>query len=125
MKSILNIVLFAVGAYVVLQLNGGMGSSETSVAGTLAPGNEVVMYSLTTCGYCKQKRQQLTRAGIPFQEHFIDSDNTKMQELNALLTRHRVPPGSIGTPTLVVNGELLVNNPGMDTIRKHLRYKTG
>ena len=122
--KIFNLILFAIGAYIAVHINGGMdGVINKNIADTLAAGNQVVMYSLTTCSYCKQKRQQMTSAGIPFSEVFVDADPSKMQEFNDLLAARYVPPGGVGTPTLVVNGELLLNNPSMAEIKKHLKYK--
>mgnify|MGYP003345579198 CR=1 FL=1 len=41
-------------------------TNGADITGKLAPGNQVVMYSLTTCGYCAEKRERMTTAGIPF-----------------------------------------------------------
>lgn len=81
---------------------------------------QVIMYSLTTCGYCTQKRAQLRAAGIQFVEYFVDSDPARMQELTAKLTHAGYRGGAIGTPTFDVNGRMLLNNPSLETIRKHL-----
>ena len=97
--------------------------AEANIAEQLAPGNQVVMYSLTTCGYCTEKRGRLQDAGIPFTEHFVDSDAARMDEFNALLTANSIAGGGVGTPTFTVNGTLLVNNPDMATIKKHLKLK--
>jgi glutaredoxin len=99
------------------------GFTEENMSARLAPGNEVVMYSLTTCPYCKALRARLTGAGIAFKEHFIDTDPPRMREFNELLAAHNHLAGSVGVPTLVVNGRLLVNNPGMEEIKRNLRYK--
>jgi glutaredoxin len=98
--------------------------AEANIADQLAPGNRVVMYSLTTCGYCAEKRERMTTAGIPFREYFVDTDPARMDEFNALLDANGLPAGAVGTPTLTVNGKLLVNNPDMATIKKHLKFKT-
>ena len=98
--------------------------AEANIAEQLAPSNHVVMYSLTTCGYCAEKRERLTRAGIPFSEYFVDRDASRMAEFNALLTAHNIPGGAVGTPTITVNGRLLVNNPDMATIKQHLEFKS-
>lgn len=97
--------------------------AEANVADQLAPGNQVVMYSLTTCGYCEQKRRQLNSAGIPFNEYFVDSDPARMNEFNELLAANNIPGGAVGTPTFTVNGTLLVNNPAMAIIKQHLKLK--
>ena len=124
MGKILNFLLFVVGAYFALQLSGQSISFDKNIADTLASGNQVVMYSLTTCPYCKEKRAWMTRAGIPFTEVFVDTNQSNMQELNELMAKHGVPPGGIGTPIMLVNGDLLVNNPGKDEIKQRLKYKS-
>lgn len=98
--------------------------TEANIADQLEPGNRVVMYSLTTCGYCAEKRERLTAAGIPFNEYFVDTDPARMEEFNALLNAHARPGGAVGTPTFTVNGRLLVNNPAMATIKQHLKFKS-
>jgi glutaredoxin len=98
--------------------------AEANIAATLAPGNQVVMYSLTTCPYCVEKRRRLNSAGISFAEYFIDRDPVRMNEFNTLLAAHRIPNGAVGTPTFTVNGTLLVNNPAMAVIKQHLKFKS-
>lgn len=80
----------------------------------------VVMYSLTTCGYCNQKRAQLQAQGIPFVEYFIDKEPDRQRELFEKLLTSGYRGGGIGTPTFEVNGKMLPNNPSLDTIIKHL-----
>jgi glutaredoxin len=123
MGKLIKVLLVGTGIYVAVHLNGG-NPFEKNIAATLAADNEVVMYSLTTCPYCKEKRQWMTRAGIPFREYFIDTDQARMQELNGLLASHNVPPGGVGTPVIYVNGDLLVNNPERAAIRNRLRTRS-
>ena len=80
----------------------------------------VVMYSLTTCGYCNQKRAELHAKGIPFVEYFIDKDQAAQRELFEKLMASGYRGGGIGTPTFEVNGKMLPNNPSLNTIIKHL-----
>ncbi len=124
MGKILKLMLVGAGLYLAIHLNGGFVAFEKNIAGELASGNQVVMYSLTTCAYCKQKRQWLTSAGIPFAEYFVDTDQAKSEELNELLASRQVPPGGIGMPIFLVNGDLLVNNPQTSEIRRRLKYKS-
>ena len=95
-------------------------SPAVATPGQASSHTRVVMYSLTTCGFCTAKRQELRANGIPFVEFFLDTDPALMQEFSGRLQAAGVPPGPIGTPTLEVNGVMLPNNPSMDTIRKHL-----
>jgi glutaredoxin len=80
----------------------------------------VYMYSLTTCGYCNQKREELHAKGIPFVEYFIDKDKDRQRELFEKLLASGYQGGGIGTPTFEVNGTMLPNNPPLATIIKHL-----
>ena len=122
MGKLFKVLLFGIAAYAAVHLNGG-GPFVTNIAAKLAPDNEVVMYSLTTCPYCKEKRQWMTRAGIPFREYFVDADQARQQELDGLLASHKVPPGGIDTPIIYVNGDLLVNNPDRDEVTRRLKYR--
>jgi glutaredoxin len=124
MGKIFKAALFAAGVYLALLPGGGQNLFDKNIAAQLAPGNQVVMYSLTTCPYCRDKREWMHRAGIPFTEYFVDSDQSKRQELNELMATHRIPAGGVGTPILLVNGDLLVNNPGKDEIRQRLKFKS-
>jgi glutaredoxin len=83
--------------------------------------DEIVMYSLTTCGYCNARRQSFERQGIAFTEYFIDEDESRSREMWSKLSRAGKGGGRIGTPVLEVNGHMLPNNPSMDEIRAHLR----
>ena len=125
MGAIFKALLFGVGVYIALHLNGsGVAVTEKNISANLASGNEVVMYSLTTCPYCREKRQWMEHAGIPFREYFIDTDQARMNELSALLEEHKVPPGGVGTPVIYVNGDLLVNNPARDEVKRRLKFRS-
>jgi glutaredoxin len=84
------------------------------------PKSRVVMYSLTTCGYCRLLREELLKRRIVFEEYFIDTEPARWQELIDKLQRAGIRPGPVGTPTLEVNGVMLPNNPSMRTVLKHL-----
>lgn len=78
------------------------------------------MYSLTTCGYCKQKGRELQAAGIAYTEYFIDQDGARRAELNQKLERAGLPPQRYGTPILDVHGRMLPNNPSLAVIKAQL-----
>jgi glutaredoxin len=99
------------------------GFTEEDLSAKLAPDNSVVMYSLTSCPYCGTLRGRLTHAGIPFTEYFIDIDETRSRQFTELLVTRGLSPSVAGTPTLMVNGALLLNNPSMDEIKRRLRYR--
>ena len=97
------------------------GNRSEDLRGKLAPGNVVVMYSLTTCPYCVKTRAFLEENGIPFTEHFLDTNKESEREFYEMLTASGAPPGGIGTPSLIVNDMLLLNNPPFETIKRHLK----
>lgn len=76
----------------------------------------VTMFSLTTCPYCDEKRNDLQMAGVKFREVYLDKDPGAMEELNVILGENNIRVSSIGTPTFYVNGKLLLNNPTMTEI---------
>lgn len=90
------------------------------VSGTAGAHNRVIMYSLTTCGYCKQKARELNAAGIAFTEYFIDKDMARRDELSLKLEQSGLPRRSYGTPIMDVHGTMLPNNPSMEIIKSHL-----
>jgi glutaredoxin len=114
--KLLVVVALAGAAWVVAQ--GLRPGSKSADQGELAK-TGVVMYSLTTCGFCNQKRNALNAAGIPFVEYFVDKEPERNQELFAKL-RAAGHFGGVGTPTFEVNGRMLPNNPSLETISKHL-----
>lgn len=84
------------------------------------PHDQLLMYSLTTCGYCKQKVKQLKQQNITFTEYFIDVDSKRRSELYEKLDKSGYPSRSIGTPTFDVHGTMLPNNPDMSMIKEVL-----
>jgi glutaredoxin len=124
MRKALKFMAIAIAVYLGVHYLGGNADTEKNLASELAANNQVIMYSLTTCGYCVEKREALRAAGIPFNEYFVDQDGAKMQELREKLAAENMSGGRVGTPSFVVNGELLINNPSMEEIKQHLHYKS-
>ena len=59
-----------------------------------AAGSDVVMYSTTSCGYCKQARRYFKQNDIAFAEHFIDKDRAARRTYDKL--------GEKGVPVILV-----------------------
>ena len=93
--------------------------------GSNTPHNEVIMYSLTTCGYCKQKARELRADAIEFTEYFIDRDSSKRQELSTKMANAGYTGGNYPVPILDVHGVMLPGNPTLDTIRRYLYQRHG
>jgi glutaredoxin len=82
--------------------------------------DEVIMYSLTTCGHCKVMAGQMQNANIAFTERFIDTDPSARTELDQKLAKAGFERRSYGTPILDVHGTIMPNNPGLDAVRMRL-----
>jgi len=117
MKKIIFIMIVSFGLYHAYT-DGRLDIFESNVEHH----NEIIMYSLTTCGYCKRRARELKARNVSFTEYYIDKDKRRLKELNAKLTKAGFKPKSYGTPILDVHGVMLPNNPSMDKILKNL-YK--
>jgi protein-disulfide isomerase len=118
MKKFIVILLIGYGALNWYQQHD-RGSNGYSYG---EPHNQIIMYSQTTCGYCKLKVKQLKQENIAFTEYFIDVDNKRRDELFAKLEKSGYPSGSMGTPTFDVHGTMLPNNPDMSVIKEALQW---
>lgn len=114
-------------ALALMLLGGWLLSREvgTPLQHHTDPQAQLTMYSLTTCGYCKQKRQQFQQEGIRFNEFFVDVDAVRLEELKTKLSRLGRRPDSYGTPIIEVGDTLYLNNPSMATIRQALSEQGG
>ncbi len=81
------------------------------------PHNQLIMYSLTTCGFCKQKAKELRKENIPCTECFIDRDKNRNDELTEKLKKAGFQPRSYGTPIFDAYGVMLPNNPDLGKIK--------
>jgi len=86
------------------------------MVGKWDPGQTITMYSLTTCGYCKQKEAQFRKLGVPHVEYFIDEDKSRENELWEKVRQAGLPTKEYGFPIFEINGELVLNNPPVETI---------
>jgi len=105
---------------VIAAYQGWKQLSQEPDAGKVAAHNEVIMYSLTTCGYCKAKARELRSERIAFKEYYIDKDTRRRNELNKKLQKAGYPPRGYGTPIMDVHGWMLPNNPSMDVIKEYM-----
>ena len=112
--------LWVVG-FLLLIVYGGWRQFTAPALGPLPQAHDkVIMYSLTTCGFCVQKKRELRAAGIRFEEYCIDKDEVKNAELGDKLKLAGYPPKSYGTPILDVHGFMLPDNPSLEEIQRRL-----
>lgn len=115
MKKLIILCLVIYGGFQLYEKN------DSGLAGSYGePHNKLIMYSITTCSFCKQKSMELEKENITFTEYYIDTDSKRMEELNEKLTRAGFKPKSYGTPIFDVRGTMLPNNPDMSLIKSTL-----
>lgn len=88
---------------------------------TQGSGDEVIMYALTTCAFCKAKAKEFKAHNIQYTEYHIDVEPGMQRELEEKLKHAGIPVGAIGTPIIEVNGVLLPNNPSLMEIKRHFK----
>lgn len=120
MKRILIVVLIGLAFYSWYMNDNG--DAEVNAASYGNTHDDVIMYSLTTCGFCKAKAMDLHSEGIEFKEYYIDRDTSRRTELNEKLARAGFPARTFGVPILDVHGVMLPDNPPLSLIKEHLSY---
>ena len=90
----------------------------------LDEGNQVAMYSLTSCGLCRVMKAELENAGIPFEEIFLDKmDQPEQQSLFSELAAAGYTEGG-GVPFFKVNGTWVSNERvSLSDVEEELFYK--
>lgn len=102
------------------QVHSGSTPEATFKARYDAGRDRILMYSLSTCGYCAEKRRLFDRLGVRYTEYMIDEDQAAEDRLTSRMRQAGLPVDAIGTPIIEVNGTLLPNNPDLDEIARHL-----
>ena len=80
----------------------------------IPPAGAVLMFSTTWCGYCKNLKSQLDRAGVPYTEVNIE-EVEGTAELVA-----EVNGGNQTVPTLVFPDGSTATNPSLVTVKARL-----
>lgn len=83
--------------------------------------NQLIMYSITGCSSCEEKRGELSRAQIPYVEHVVDIQPGAAEDFMTKIISAGFTPGKIGYPSFDVKGTFIPNNPPLIQIRKHLK----
>ncbi len=86
----------------------------------LAEHNQLIMYSLTNCSSCAEKKREFKQANISYIEYVIDRQPNAGRELMNKLDQAGFPYQRVGYPSFDVRGTLIPNNPSLMQIRKHL-----
>lgn len=68
------------------------------------PAQEVVMYGVPNCGYCRKARQYFSKHGIDYVEYNINKSSKRLKEFRRM--------GGRGTPLILIDGKKI---HGFDT----------
>ncbi|MFT5395022.1 MAG: glutaredoxin [Gammaproteobacteria bacterium] len=82
--------------------------------------SEIVMYSLTTCGYCTKKRKVFDDNHIKYTEYFVDRDRNKENEMIEKLKASGIKSNHYTVPVFDVYGYMMPGNPSFKTINRYI-----
>jgi glutaredoxin len=89
----------------------------THVKGT--KNNDVLLFALSTCGWCKKTKELLTQLGVDYQYVFVDLlDGEEKTEAEIALEKWN-PEGSF--PTIVLDNKECIVGYKPDDIKKKLK----
>jgi mycoredoxin len=86
----------------------------SALAPILPAAGSVVMFSTTWCGYCKNLKSQLDRAGVPYTEVNIEEVEGTAELVAA------VNGGNQTVPTVVFPDGTTATNPSLSAVRQRL-----
>ena len=89
--------LIAIAVLVLLFQKWGMGDAAAEL--NEKHGTDVIMYSASWCGYCKNARELLNSKDVAFKEFDIEQSSQANSEMKAL--------GGRGVPVLLIQGEVV------------------
>ncbi|MEM3445547.1 MAG: glutaredoxin family protein [Thermoplasmata archaeon] len=89
---------------------------------TKVPGKncgKVVIYALSTCGWCKKAKQLLKDKGVEFS--YVDVDLLQGEEREKIVKEVEKWNPSVSFPTIVINDEVCIVGFQEQKIKEHLK----
>ena len=105
------IVAVLAGTFQYWNSNGGQWTKPHN-----SEHDEIIMYSLSTCGNCVVTGRALRKEGVGFTELYIDKDQDAEDELHRKMRNAGIDVSFYYTPVLDVKGAILANNPKLNLI---------
>jgi glutaredoxin len=81
--------------------------------------NNVLLYALSTCAWCRMTKQFLKDNNIEFE--YVDVDLCTDEDLKKVKKDILDRGGSLSYPVMIVNGKTLINGFRKDLIKEHLQ----
>jgi len=85
---------------------------------------KVVIYTLTTCPHCKEAKQYLDEARIPYINREVDLDDTHYNELMKIYDIMGVPDIKRGVPLLVIGDKITLQGFSKDKFENAVKEAT-
>ncbi len=79
----------------------------------------IMLYALSTCGWCRKTKQLLDELGVEYHYEYVDHLQGKPREKTMEVVKHWNPGCTF--PTLVINDEKCIVGYKEDEIREALR----
>jgi glutaredoxin len=81
-------------------------------------GHKVILYALSTCGWCKKSKQFLIDNNIEFE--YLDVDKASQEEREQAINELKARKAPIGFPIIIINGERLIVGFRVNELRETL-----
>ena len=80
--------------------------------------HKVLLYALSTCGWCKRAKQNLK--DLEVEHEYIDIDLCNIQDKEAIRKDILSKGGILAYPTIIIDDEILLTGPSREKLREVL-----
>ena len=80
--------------------------------------HKVLMYAISTCGWCKRAKKFLNDNDVEYE--YVDIDLSSWEDRHKIREDIQNRGGQLLYPTLIVDNKLLLTNPSPDKLREVL-----
>ena len=80
--------------------------------------HKILMYAISTCGWCKRAKRTLN--GMKVEYEYVDIDLSNSEDKEAIRTDITRRGGRLLYPTIIINDEILLTNPTEKELREAL-----
>jgi len=80
--------------------------------------HKILMYAISTCGWCKRAKQFLKDNDVEYE--YVDVDTCSMEEKEKIWKDIRSRGGTLAYPTLIIDNEILLTGAPQDKLKEVL-----
>ena len=80
--------------------------------------HKVLLYAISTCGWCKRAKQNLK--DLKVEHEYIDIDLCNIQDKEAIRKDILSRGGILAYPTIIIDDEILLTGPSREKLREVL-----